>query len=146
MSKVCLQQQILRLVDDVEHSIQSLPPSDPLKDWFFIEIDLLKTEDLSESACLEEENSRLRGLQQLRHLLLKHRDRLGITDDNSTTNSPLDSYLTAQARLPACVRAATRHLQFSIQPSLLHEANRANATFDPVSPTAKIVAYLRGLD
>ena len=146
MSKVCLQQQILRLVDDVEHSIQSLPPIDPLKDWFFIEIDSLKTEDLSESACLEEENSRLRGLQQLQHLLLKHRDRLGITDDNSTTNSPLDSYLTAQARLPACVRAATRQLQFSIQPSLLHEANRANATFDPVSPTAKIVAYLRGLD
>ena len=146
MSKVCLQQQILRLVDDVEHSIQSLPPIDPLKDWFFIEIDSLKTEDLSESACLEEENSRLRGLQQLQHLLLKHRDRLGITDDNSTTNSPLDSYLTAQARFPACVRAATRQLQFSIQPSLLHEANRANATFDPVSPTAKIVAYLRGLD
>ena len=146
MSKVCLQQQISRLADDVEHSIQSLPPIDPLKDWFFIEIDSLKTEDLSESACLEEENSRLRGLQQLQHLLLKHRDRLGITDDNSTTNSPLDSYLTAQARLPACVRAATRQLQFSIQPSLLHEANRANATFDPVSPTAKIVAYLRGLD
>jgi len=79
-------------------------------------------------------------------LLLKHRERLGIADDDSATSSPLDSYLTAQARLPASVRAATRQLRFSIQPSLLHEAKRDNTTFDPVSPTAKIVAYLRGLD
>lgn len=146
MSKVCLQQQISRLADVVEHSIRSLPPIDPLKDWFFVEIDALKTKDFGENAALEEENSRLRGLQQLQHLLLKHRDRLGIADDDAPTSSPLDSYLTAQARLPASVRASTRHMRFSIEPSLLHEAKRANATFDPVSPTAKIVAYLRGLD
>ena len=146
MSKVCLQQQISRLADVVEHSIRSLPPIDPLKDWFFVEIDALKTKDFSENASLEEENSRLRGLQQLQHLLLKHRNRLGIADDDAPTSSPLDSYLTAQARLPASVRASTRQMRFSIEPSLLHEAKRVNATFDPVSPTAKIVAYLRGLD
>ena len=146
MSKVCLQQQISRLADDVEHSIRSLPPIDPLKDWFFMEIDALKTKDFSEHASLEEENSRLRGLQQLRHLLLKHRERLGIPDDDSSNSSQLDSYLTAQARLPAGVRASTRQMRFSIEPSLLHEAKRDNTTFDPISPTAKIVAYLRGLD
>ncbi|MEO8269363.1 MAG: class I SAM-dependent methyltransferase [Aureliella sp.] len=141
-----MQQQITRLADDVEHLIQSLPPMDPLEDWFFMELNALKTQAAVENASLDEENSRLRGLQQLHHLMLKHRERLGHTDDESTSTSRLDSYLTAEARLPASVRASTRQLRFSIQPSLLHEANRDNATFDPVSPTAKIVAYLRGLD
>ena len=62
MSKVCLQLRISRLADDVEHSIRSLPPTDPLKDWFFVEIDGLKTKNLCEHASLDEENSRLRGL------------------------------------------------------------------------------------
>ncbi len=146
MNKLCLQQQVSRLADGVEHSIRSLPPMDPLKDWFFIELDAVKTRDSSENVSLDEENSRLRGLQQLQHLVLKHRGRLGITDDDSASISPLDSYLTAQARLPAAVRASTRQMRFSIDPSLLHVAKRDNATFDPVSPTAKIVAYLRGLD
>jgi len=146
MNKVCLQQQLTCQANEVEQLIKELLPNDPMKDWYFFELDTLTTGELAETRSLEEENSRLRGLQQLQHLLLKHRDRLGIADDDSPTSSPLDSYLTAQARLPAGVRAATRQLQFSIQPSLLHEAKRDNTTFDPVSPTAKIVAYLRGLD
>ncbi|MEO8271176.1 MAG: hypothetical protein ABI557_15750, partial [Aureliella sp.] len=146
MSKICLQQQVIRGANDVEQLLGQLPPNDPLKDWFFRELDALKTQDSGEDASLDEENSRLRGLQQLQHLLIKHRERLGLKDDESNCTSRLDSYLTAEARLPAGVRASARQLRFSIQPALLHEAKRDNATFDPVSPTAKIVAYLRGLD
>lgn len=146
MSKVCLQQQLTCQANEVELLIKELPPNDPMKDWYFFELDSLTTGKLAENRSLDEENARLRGLQQLRHLVQKHRVRLGLPDMAPSGESHLDSCLTAEARLPAGVRATTFQLRFSIQPSLLHEAKRDNATFDPVSPTAKVVAYLRGLD
>lgn len=146
MNKVCLKQQLTCHTKEVDQLIKELPPNDPVKDWFFVELDALTTAELAETLSLDEENSRLRGLQQLQHLVLKHRGRLGLPADASSVESRLDSYLTAEARMPAGVRASTRRLRFSIQPSLLHEAQRDNAAFDPVSPTARIVAYLRGLD
>ncbi len=146
MSKICLKQQLTCQAEAVEQSIQNLPPNDPLKDWFFVELDALTSCEPSEALPLDETNCRLHGLQQLQHLVSKHRERLGTADDSASGESQLDSYLTAEARLPAGVRASTHQLRFSIQPSLLHEAKRDNSTFDPVSPTAKVVAYLRGLD
>lgn len=146
MNKVCLKQQLTFHTKEVDQLIKELLPNDPMKDWFFVELDALTTGELAETLSLDEENSRLRGLQQLQHLVLKHRGRLGLPDDKSPVESRLDSYLTAEARLPAGVRASTRRLRFTIQPSLLREAQRDNATFDPVSPTAWIVASLRGLD
>ncbi len=146
MREVCLKQQLVCHAIEVEQLIEELPPSDPMKDWFFVELDALMTGVLAEILSLDEANSRLHALQQLNYLVLKHHGRLGLTDDAASDESRLDSYLTAEARLPAGVHATTRRLRFSIQPSLLHQSQRDNATFDPVSPTAKVVAYLRGLD
>ena len=146
MSKVCLKQQFICHTKEVERLIGLLPPNDPVKDWLFYELDALANGELAETLSLDEVNSRLRGLQQLQHLVLKRRERLRLPDEATTDESCFDSYLTAEASLPASVRATTRQLRFSIQPSLLHEANRENANFDSVSPTAKVVAYLRGLD
>lgn len=146
MSKVSLKQQLSFQTKEVEQLIGELPPSDPVRDWFFAELDALTTGELAETLSLDEDNSRLHGLQQLQHLVLKHHERLGLPADASSVESRLDSFLTIEARLPARVRDSTRQLRFSIQPSLLHESQRDNVTFDPVSPTAKVVAYLRGLD
>ena len=146
MNRVCLKQQLVYHAIAVELLIEELPPSDPMKDWFFSELDALITGELAEILPLDEANSRLHALLQLNHLVLKHHGRLGLTEDATSGQSQQDSYLTAEARLPAAVRASTRRLRFSIQPSLLHQSKRDNATFDPVSPTAKVVAYLRGLD
>ena len=146
MTQVSLKQQLVCHAIEVEQRIKELPPSDPMKDWFFVELDALMVRENAEILSLNEANSRLSALQQLKYLVRKHHGRLGLTDDAASGQSQLDSYLTAEARLPARVLATTRQLRFSIQPSLLHESKRDNATFDPVSPTAKVVAYLRGLD
>lgn len=53
--------------------------------------------------------------------------------------------LAIEARLPANVLEAAGELRFSIDPSLLHEPATETGS-DPVSPTAKVVGYLRGLD
>ncbi len=146
MKRICLRQQLTCHTNAIEKLIEKLSPNDPLKDWFFVELDALTTGELTETLSLDEDNSRLHGLQQLQHLVLKHHGRLGTEEHATSAESHLDSYLTAEARLPAVVRASTRQLRFSIQPSLLHESRRDNTTCDPVSPTAKVVAYLRGLD
>ena len=101
MSKVCLKQQLTFHKNEVERLIEELPSNDPMKDWFFVELDALTTAEPLESLSLDEENSRLRGLQQLQHLVQKHRVRLGLPDIELTDESRLDSYLTAEARLPA---------------------------------------------
>ena len=146
MSNICLKHQLTCQARAVEQSIDALPLGDPIKDWFFVELDALTSADHASNLSLDEQNSRLRGLQQLQHLVLKHREQVDTTEDATSVQSQQDSYLTAEARLPAAVRDSTRRLRFSIQPSLLHQSKRDNATFDPVSPTAKVVAYLRGLD
>ncbi len=146
MTQLCLKQQLACHVAEIEQLIDQLSLQDPVKDWFFIELDALSSWDHAASLSLDEQNCRLRGLQQLQHLVRKHHEQLGNVDDVASNQSPIDSYLTAEARLPSAVRASTRQLRFSIQPSLLHDAKRDNSTFDPVSPTAKVVAYLRGLD
>ena len=104
MNNVSLKQQLTFHTKEVDRLIKELPPNDPVKDWFFVELDALTTEELAETLSLDEENSRLRGLQQLQHLVLKHRGRLGLPADASFVKSRLDSYLTAEARLPAGVR------------------------------------------
>lgn len=56
------------------------------------------------------------------------------------------SLLTAEATVPSNVLQTARNLRFTIEPSLLHDPTQENEQFDPVSPTAKIVGYLRGTD
>ena len=146
MTQLCLKQQLACHAAEIEQLIDQFPLQNPVKDWFFIELDSLTSVDYASTLSLDEQNCRLRGLQQLQHLVRKHHEQLGTAEDAKSDQSQQDSYLTAEARLPAAVRDSTRRLRFSIQPSLLHQSKRDNATFDPVSPTAKVVAYLRGLD
>ena len=75
MNNVSLKQQLTFHTKEVDRLIKELPPNDPVKDWFFVELDALTTGELAETLSLDEENSRLRGLQQLEHLVLKHRGR-----------------------------------------------------------------------
>jgi O-methyltransferase involved in polyketide biosynthesis len=146
MSQICLQQQVQRHAKEIDLLIRNLLPQDPMRDWFFVELDKLAHKDVSSHLSLEEQNSSLRALQQLHHLVVSHHKRLGTHEGLTFNESALDSHLTVEARLPTSVRESTRRLRFSIQPSLLHESQRDNPTFDQVSPTAKVVAYLRGLD
>ena len=95
---------------------------------------------------LDEANARMQALNQLQHLVFKHRLRL---QNPSLIGMQVDhnaSLLTAEATVPSNVLESTRDLRFSIEPALLHDPTQDNEQFDPVSPTAKIVGYLRGMD
>ncbi len=50
MSKVCLQQQVTRVAGEVERLIEELPPHDPLRDWFFVELDALTPSQLAKTS------------------------------------------------------------------------------------------------
>ena len=65
MSKVCLKQQLTYHTKEIDQLIKELPPNDPVKDWFFVELDALTTGELAETLSLDEENSRLRALLSL---------------------------------------------------------------------------------
>ena len=104
MSKVCLQQQLTCQANEVELLIKELPPNDPMKDWYFFELDSLTTGKLAENRSLDEENARLRGLQQLRHLVQKHRVRLGLPDMAPSGESHLEYEWRLRRSAPGCGR------------------------------------------
>ncbi|MEZ6130757.1 MAG: class I SAM-dependent methyltransferase [Planctomycetaceae bacterium] len=146
MSDLSLLNQLIAASQSLYRRLDELPASDPNWHWFAIELQRLAVAKGDLRLPLHESHARLSALNQLMHLLRNHCIRLknpGFADSVGETD---DSYLTVQARLPSTVLSSTRDLQFSIQPSLIHEATPDNQQFDPVSPTAKIVAYLRALD
>ncbi|MEM9409874.1 MAG: class I SAM-dependent methyltransferase [Planctomycetota bacterium] len=139
-----LTSRIQELLDQLEGRVSNLK-DDPLRDWFELELNQYRIADANEMD-LQEANSRLQALKQLSHLLFEHCVKIQNPDYQKPIENFPDSFLTVQARLPANVLATARKHKFSIDPQLLHDPNRDNESFVPVSPTAQIVGYLRGLD
>ncbi len=144
MSQIRLESRLTELANEVARLISELRVSSTLKEWLLFELESLASYALCEPLSLDDCFSKLQGLNQLKYLIVSHHAH--IRHQERALAAELACDLLVETRLPAAVRASTRHLRFSIQPSLLHEQNRVCFEFDMVSPTAKVVAYLRGLD
>ena len=146
MTDLDIQQQAIELSGNVEQHVNRLPAHDPVKPWFVVELEKIAVKEDAAQNSLEENNARIGALRQLYHLVFQH----SVRKQNPMAENPsaldMASFLTVQARLPANVLDMARKLQFSIEPSLLHEDSHDNDQFDPVSPTAKVVSYLRSMD
>jgi len=146
MTDLSLFKQLVDASQSLYRRLDALPSSDPNWHWFAIELQRLAVAQGDAELPLAESHARLSALKQLMHLIMLHFIRLRNPGFADPVGDTPDSYLTVQARLPSNVLDSARDLGFSIEPSLLHEPPPENEQFDPVSPTAKIVAYLRGLD
>ena len=146
MPDLDIQQQAIDLSRNVAQHVSRLPTSDPTKPWFVVELEKIAVKEDAAQNSLEENNARIGALRQLYHLVFQH----SVRKQNPAVENPsaldMASFLTVQARLPANVLDSARRLHFSIEPSLLHEDSHDNDQFDPVSPTAKVVSYLRSMD
>lgn len=146
MTDLNLQNEAIQLSEKIRGNIDGLKEEDPLKTWFNIELDMIGVGKEDAAMSLDEANARMRALNQLLHLVFKHRLRL---QNPSLIGMQVDhnaSLLTVEATVPSNVLESARNLRFSIEPALLHDPTQDNEQFDPVSPTAKIVGYLRGMD
>ena len=139
MSLVNLTGRLERLAGQVGQSIAALDDHSPLKRWFAIELDSLSTPRTT-AATMEELSARMRAIRQL-HYMVQVQLREG-SDDVHTD----ESVYTQAARNPATHLELVRQMNFSIEPELLLEKPGGATLFDLVSPTAKIVGYLRSLD
>jgi len=146
MTELNLQNQLLDQTRELKDNISRLEPSDPMRDWFTIELRHIGFHDTSSDISLDEANARLSAMKQLRHLVWKHVVQIKNPGMDRSAEERIDSFLTIEQRLPAEVLATARQQRFSIEPSLLHNPLSNNDQFDPVSPTAKVVGYLRSLD
>jgi len=145
MPDLDIQQQAVELTSKVSQRIDTLDTKDPARPWFLVELDKIAVTTSAEKISFQENNARISALRQLLHLVFEH----GFKKQNPNANpqeTHAQSFLTVQARQPSNVLDSTRKLNFSIEPALLHEISKANEQFDPVSPTAKVVSYLRSLD
>lgn len=146
MSDLNLQTETINLSTKIRDMVNEFHDADPLKTWFDIELETIGVTEDSVALGLDEANARLRALNQLLHLVFRHKMLLknpSLADMKVDNNASL---LTAEATVPSNVLESARNLKFSIEPSLLHDPTQDNDQFDPVSPTAKIVGYLRGMD
>lgn len=146
MPDLNIQQQAIDSTDKVRERIDTLEVDDPARPWFLVELEKIAVTAVADELPFEENSARISALKQLLHLVFEH----GFKKQNPTglhqESDYQQSFLTVQARMPANVLDSARQLNFSIEPALLHEISRANEQFDPVSPTAKVVSYLRSLD
>lgn len=146
MEELTLQKQVLDASRQAESVAWRLRSQDPARDWYQFELKKLAITEDDPQLHLEEANARLGALRQLLYLIRDHSVRLQNPDYSEPRTRFPDSYLTVQARLPDGVLNSARELGFTIAPELLHDPAMENQQFDPVSPTAKVVAFLRGLD
>ena len=144
MSQPSLHKQLESQRLQVLSAVSRLSSTDPMKLWFECEIAALNSD---ENDALEDTNSKLSALRQLKQLLFEHCVKV---QNRSQLTKPLDtlpmSYLSQQAQIPSHVLDMAKEKRFSIDPQLLFAKDWDNDQFDPVSPTAKIVGYLRSRD
>lgn len=146
MDELSLHHQVVKASQQAISITRRLKADDPVRDWYQLELRRLVVDEDDTPLGLEEANARLGALRQLLYLIREHAVRLQNPDYEEPVKAFPDSFLTAQARVPANVLNSARELGFTIAPTLLHDPAMENEQFDPVSPTAKVVAYLRGLD
>ena len=146
MTQPSLHEQVLKISQQAESIAARLKAEDPVRDWYRLEIQKLVVNEDHPELPLEEANARLGALRQLLYLIRDHSIKLQNPDHEEPIKHFPDSFLTVQARAPSNVLNSARELGFTIEPTLLHDPAMENPNFDPVSPTAKVVAWLRGLD
>ena len=147
MSSLNLMQEVVEKTSVVRRLVHELQPEDPLRVWFSLELDSLAIDSENEAQLsLDETHARLRALDQLQYLVFRHKVYLGNPEIEKDETDGMASLLTVEAAIPANVFESAEHLKFTIEPQLLHDPTQENNQFDPVSPTAKIVGYLRGQD
>jgi len=138
-----LNEQVLKTSQQAQAIASRLKADDPVRDWYRLELRKLAITKEHPELPLEEANARLGALRQLLYLIRDHSIKLQNPDYEAPVKHFPDSFLTVQARAPSNVLNSAR---FTIEPTLLHDPAMENPDFDPVSPTAKVVAWLRGLD
>lgn len=139
MSVVNLYDQLIRLIQKVQREIDVIYDGYPLKGWFQNELKVLGPGSRDE-AQMEELSARMRAVRQLEHMVRGH-----LADDAAPSNA-LESFYTMNSRLPSSLLEMVKQTNFSIEPKLLLEGAESVELFDLVSPTAKVVGYLRGRD
>lgn len=146
MVDLSLQQQTIELTQQIKSEIDHLDSADPVKTWLALELEGIGVDEHDPELSLGEANARLGALRQLALLVSQHCVRLQNPEAKDPIGEDQASFMTIESRMPLSVLEITRNLGFSIEPSLLHEPTTDHENFDPVSPTAKVVGYLRGLD
>ncbi len=141
-----LHEQVLKTSQQARQVAARLKADDPVRDWYRLELQKLTVNADDPELPLDEANARLGALKQLLYLIRDHSIKLQNPDYQAPVKQFPDSFLTVQARAPSNVLNSARELGFTIEPTLLHDPAMENESFDPVSPTAKVVAWLRGLD
>ncbi len=139
MSRVNLYDQLARLIEQVQREIDIIYDGYPLKGWFQNELKVLSPET-RDSASMEDLSARMRAARQLEHIVRGH-----LADDAAPANHA-ESFYTMNSRLPGSLLEMVKQTNFSIEPKLLLEGPEHVELFDLVSPTAKVVGYLRGRD
>lgn len=139
MAGVNLLDQLNRLIQQVQAEIDIIYDGYPLKGWFQNELKVL-TPDAGDDASMEDLSARMRAVRQLEHIVRSH-----LADDAAPANHA-ESFYTQNSRLPGSLLEMVKQTNFSIEPKLLLEAPEQVDLFDLVSPTAKVVGYLRGRD
>ena len=146
MAEPSLNEQVLKTSQQAQAIASRLKADDPVRDWYRLELRKLVITKDDPELPLEEANARLGALRQLLYLVRNHSIKLQNPEYEAPVKHFPDSMLTVEARLPSNVLNSARELGFTIEPTLLHDPAMENPDFDPVSPTAKVVAWLRGLD
>lgn len=146
VSNLDLRTKAIELTEDIRNKIAVLQEDDPLHSWFTIELNTIGLHAADPDLTLDEANARICALNQLQFLVFRHQMLLRNPAVETAEVDRSTSVLTAAAAIPSNVLKSARDYRFSIAPALLHEPTTDNDQFDPVSPTAKIVGYLRGMD
>lgn len=145
MSLLNLNEQLASLLDRVRRELESIDDADTIKPWFAGELAAI-TPRPGELASLEEASARMRVARQLAHMIATHPRRKGAEESEFFHDPHGESIGTLGARVPAVLFDTVKRTNFSIEPAVLLAAPAGVEAFDAVSPTAKVVGYLRCRD
>lgn len=136
MLRLRLNDQLQNLIQSTREQVETIPDESPLKHWFSVELEMLSTRHEGVDA-MEEVSARMRAVRQIQHLVQEQ------LQGDSAPYDANETEFTALSRVPAWVLGTARQTSFSIEPALLLSPAQHVELFDAVSPTARVVSYLR---
>lgn len=145
MTALNLREQFDNLVARVRASIGVLDAADSMRQWFAHELAAAVDVSSGENE-FEDLSARMRAVRQLGHMIADHQARLQNPQQAAADLDLAESIGTTTARIPAALLESVKLTNFSIEPSILLNAAAEVEAFDAVSPTAKVVGYLRCMD
>ncbi len=145
MTALNLKEQFDSLVTRVRASIAALDDADAMKQWFGHEL-AAAVALTGKQHEFEDLSARMRAVRQLGYMVVDHQARLRDPQPTAADLDLAESIGTTSARIPAALLESVKLTNFSIEPSILLNAAAEVEAFDAVSPTAKVVGYLRCMD